>query len=89
MGGPGSGRKKGNKKLYSYTATVKDRQGNLIHIEDKKYSSLSAFKKDLSKNGFRVYKGRMAESKAFEKIQNEGVLNWKHISNKEKSGKNK
>jgi hypothetical protein len=80
MGGPGSGRKKGSGKLKTFSATVKDKDGKLISITNKKETSLSAFKKTLAKNGFKVYKNRIANSSTYDKLNNSGVhTNWKNI----------
>jgi hypothetical protein len=54
-----------------FSATVKDRQtGELIHIENKEYPNITAFRKDLARNGFSIHKNHIAESERYNFILN-------------------
>jgi hypothetical protein len=48
-----------------YSATCKDSRGEFQILENQEYPSLKAFRADLVRNGYRVYKHHIATSERY------------------------
>jgi hypothetical protein len=54
-----------------YSATVRNRKtGEFVILENKEYPSISAFRRDINRNGYSVYHNHVADAERYNFILN-------------------